>query len=91
MATQHDISVYHPWEMEDRWRRRWADEGTYRTPELAEGRRTYYCLDFFPYPSGEGLSVQFTNAALMPEKSVVFPAHSASCCSFRAMGRSPFQ
>ncbi len=52
---------YNPWEMEARWRARWAEEQVYRTPALSgEGetaRRTFYCLDFFPYPSGAGLSV----------------------------------
>jgi leucyl-tRNA synthetase len=57
MAVQHDVDVYHPWEMEARWRQRWADEGTYRTPKPGADRATYYCLDFFPYPSGAGLSV----------------------------------
>jgi len=29
---------------------------TYRTPEPGDQRK-FYCLDFFPYPSGEGLTV----------------------------------
>jgi leucyl-tRNA synthetase len=47
---------YDPQAIEARWRRRWADESLYRTPEGPTGR-TFYCLDFFPYPSGDGLSV----------------------------------
>ena len=43
-------------DVEARWQRRWAEEGLYRTPE-PDGRPTFYCLDFFPYPSGAGLSV----------------------------------
>ena len=49
--------AYDPWEIEARWRRRWAAEQTYRTPDPAPEARTFYCLDFFPYPSGAGLSV----------------------------------
>jgi len=48
---------YDPWTIEARWRDHWAAAHTYRTPEPQEGQATYYCLDFFPYPSGAGLSV----------------------------------
>ncbi len=48
---------YTPWDIEDDWRERWAQEQTYRTPTPQPGQKTYYCLDFFPYPSGAGLSV----------------------------------
>ena len=42
--------------IEAKWQERWSATGIYRTPS-SEGRRTFYCLDFFPYPSGYGLSV----------------------------------
>jgi len=48
---------YVPWDIENDWRERWAREQTYRTPTPRPGQKTYYCLDFFPYPSGAGLSV----------------------------------
>ena len=48
---------YVPWDIEDYWRERWAQEQTCRTPTPRPGQKTYYCLDFFPYPSGAGLSV----------------------------------
>ena len=48
---------YAPCDIEAYWRERWAREKTYRTPEPTAGQRTFYCLDFFPYPSGAGLSV----------------------------------
>ncbi len=58
MVDEKDFeNPYTPWEIEARWRRRWAEAGTYRTPEPAAAGETYYCLDFFPYPSGAGLSV----------------------------------
>ena len=43
--------------IEARRRQQWAAEGTYRTPTPENGQDTFYCLDFFPYPSGYGLSV----------------------------------
>jgi leucyl-tRNA synthetase len=47
------------------WQRRWAEEGTFHTPNptgaLSEGfdpdRPRLYVLDMFPYPSGSGLHV----------------------------------
>jgi leucyl-tRNA synthetase len=43
--------------VEARWRSRWAQDKIYRTPVPHDGQETFYCLDFFPYPSGYGLSV----------------------------------
>ncbi|MFN2292429.1 MAG: leucine--tRNA ligase [Anaerolineae bacterium] len=48
---------YDPHKVEQEWRRRWAESALYRTPEEDNGSSTFYCLDFFPYPSGAGLSV----------------------------------
>ncbi len=48
--------IYKARKIEVKWQRRWAETGLYRTPS-PQGRQTYYCLDFFPYPSGSGLSV----------------------------------
>ena len=48
---------YNPGEIEDRIRRQWQELAVYRTPELKKGQAKFYCLDFFPYPSGAGLSV----------------------------------
>jgi leucyl-tRNA synthetase len=47
---------YNPHAIEGKWQRHWAETGIYRTP-APDHRPTYYCLDFFPYPSGAGLSV----------------------------------
>ena len=54
-------------EIEARWQRRWADDGTFRTPNpcgplsdgfgLFAGRPRRYVLDMFPYPSGATLHV----------------------------------
>jgi len=49
------------------WQRRWAEEGTFHTPnpsgelsagfERVRGRPKLYVMDMFPYPSGSGLHV----------------------------------
>jgi leucyl-tRNA synthetase len=49
--------LYNPQEIEPRWQRSWAETGIYSTPEPSAQQSTYYCLEFFPYPSGAGLSV----------------------------------
>lgn len=47
---------YVPSQFEAAWRKRWEDAELFRTRE-EEGRPKFYGLDFFPYPSGAGLSV----------------------------------
>ncbi len=47
---------YNPQEIEPRWRQKWVSSGIYKTKE-AEGSPKFYCLDYFPYSSGEGLHV----------------------------------
>jgi leucyl-tRNA synthetase len=54
-------------EIEARWQRRWAEQGTFNSPNPAgplsgnfaamAGRPKFYVLDMFPYPSGAGLHV----------------------------------
>ncbi|MGN6796198.1 MAG: hypothetical protein ACTHJW_27745 [Streptosporangiaceae bacterium] len=54
-------------EIEARWQRRWAEEGTFWSPnpsgalaagfDLVAGRPPLYVLDMFAYPSGIGLHV----------------------------------
>ncbi|MGH2356083.1 MAG: leucine--tRNA ligase, partial [Chloroflexota bacterium] len=48
--------AYDPLTLEAGWQRRWQTQGLYLSREGA-GKPKYYCLDFFPYPSGDGLSV----------------------------------
>jgi leucyl-tRNA synthetase len=47
--------------LEAKWRPYWQQLGLYKTPTGAAGtdpsKPKYYVLDFFPYPSGDGLSV----------------------------------
>ena len=40
--------------VEGKWRKAWG-ENPINTPK--EGKKNYYCLDMFPYPSGNGLHV----------------------------------
>lgn len=47
---------YQPETFEAKWRARWKDADLFKTREEA-GRPKFYGLDFFPYPSGAGLSV----------------------------------
>ncbi|RYG88654.1 leucine--tRNA ligase, partial [bacterium] len=47
---------YEPGEFEAKWRARWAKADLFRT-RTDEDRPKFYGLDFFPFPSGAGLSV----------------------------------
>ena len=47
---------YAPQEFEAKWMARWEADALYRTTP-ADERPKAYILDFFPYPSGDGLSV----------------------------------
>jgi len=51
------VGEYQPQVIEKKWQAIWAERGTFRTPELPVGAKKFYCLDMFPYPSGEGLHV----------------------------------
>lgn len=51
------MSTYDFTGVEARWREQWAPDGIYRTPVPGDAQETFYCLDFFPYPSGYELSV----------------------------------
>lgn len=50
------LDRYEPSAFEALWRKRWQEADLFRTRE-EEGRPKFYGLDFFPYPSGAGLSV----------------------------------
>ena len=47
---------YEPAAFEAKWRRRWEEAELFRTREDVDAPK-FYGLDFFPYPSGAGLSV----------------------------------
>jgi leucyl-tRNA synthetase len=49
-------------EIEKRWRKRWLEEKTFKTPNpgeegFVEDQPKCYVLDMFPYPSGSGLHI----------------------------------
>ena len=50
------LDRYEPHQFEAKWRQKWREADLFRTRE-EEGRPKFYGLDFFPYPSGAGLSV----------------------------------
>jgi leucyl-tRNA synthetase len=50
------MEKYDPQKIEKKWRKIWEESNIYRTEETLK-KPKYYCLDFFPYPSGDGLSV----------------------------------
>ncbi|KOS06702.1 leucyl-tRNA synthetase [Flavobacterium akiainvivens] len=43
-------------DIEARWQKYWAEEGTFRAEDISD-KPKYYVLDMFPYPSGAGLHV----------------------------------
>jgi leucyl-tRNA synthetase len=47
---------YSPDKIEPKWQKDWEERGLYRAVE-GDDRPKFYCLDFFPYPSGDGLHV----------------------------------
>ena len=47
---------YHPNEIEARWQKYWAENGTFRAEDVSDNPKDYV-LDMFPYPSGAGLHV----------------------------------
>jgi leucyl-tRNA synthetase len=50
------LSRYEPAEFEAKWQERWKEIDLFKTREDLD-RPKFYGLDFFPYPSGAGLSV----------------------------------
>ena len=43
-------------EIEPKWQKFWLDNHTFKTKE-DKGKKNFYALDMFPYPSGQGLHV----------------------------------
>lgn len=50
------MAEYNFQETEQKWRRYWKENETYKTSDKSE-KPKYYILDMFPYPSGSGLHV----------------------------------
>lgn len=47
---------YQPQQIEQKWKQRWVDTNVHQAKGLGD-KPKYYCLDMFPYPSGNGLHV----------------------------------
>jgi leucyl-tRNA synthetase len=47
---------YNPTEFEAKWQQRWEADQLYKTDHTSD-KPKYYVLDFYPYPSGSGISV----------------------------------
>jgi len=43
---------YNPQEIEEKWQKKWHDQGIFKVTE-DETRKKYYLLEMFPYPSGK--------------------------------------
>lgn len=43
--------------IEKKWQNYWAEHKTFKTDAYDDSKPKYYCLDMFPYPSGNGLHV----------------------------------
>ena len=86
MADRDDR--YRPQEIETRWQAIWRERDAYRTSDDSS-RPKFYCLDFFPYPSGDGLSVGHCRNYVPTDASRGFRACAAStCCTRWARTRS---
>ncbi len=47
---------YNPQDIESKWQQRWESDALYKSDSGGD-KPKYYILDFYPYPSGEGMSV----------------------------------
>jgi len=56
MYSQKSLPAYNPQAIEPKWQAQWEADGLYLAGRAGD-RPKYYCLDFFPYPSGDGLHV----------------------------------
>jgi len=43
---------YNPQKIEQKWQKIWEESGIYKTPDKVEGKKNFYHLVMFPYPSG---------------------------------------
>jgi leucyl-tRNA synthetase len=50
------MSGYDPQRIEPKWQQYWMENKTFKS-EIDHDKPKYYCLDMFPYPSGDGLHV----------------------------------
>ena len=51
------MDQYNPKEVEQKWQKRWEEQGLFKTPKDAGKNNKMYILPQLPYPSGSGLHV----------------------------------
>ena len=51
------MEQYDPKKIEPKWQKNWAENPALYAADNASNKPKYYCLDMFPYPSGDGLHV----------------------------------
>ena len=51
------MNTYNHQEIEEKWKKYWLDNQTFKTDIYDFSKPKFYCLDMFPYPSGNGLHV----------------------------------
>jgi leucyl-tRNA synthetase len=45
--------IYNPQKIERKWQKLWKESGIYKTPDEVKGKKNFYHLVMFPYPSGD--------------------------------------
>ena len=51
-VAKERIERYDPATIEPKWQEEWARSGLHETPDTVEGKKNFYYLTMFPYPSG---------------------------------------
>lgn len=51
------MSTYDPNAIQEKWKKKWDEDGLYRADVASDKKKKMYLLVEFPYPSGEGLHV----------------------------------
>ncbi len=47
------MTEYNPQKIERKWQRQWKETGIYKTKDSVKGKKNFYHLVMFPYPSGD--------------------------------------
>ena len=47
------MEIYNPRKIEEKWQKLWEENGIYKAPDEAKGKKNFYHLVMFPYPSGD--------------------------------------
>ncbi len=51
--SDNNLSRYIPSDIERKWQSKWESDGIYNAEDHVEGKKNYYALTMFPYPSGD--------------------------------------